>query len=416
MNFWQNKNEMKVLVICSKFQPEYSGSGFRAHSTYKRLKKKYRVEYDVLTNSIEYNDNLCYEYDGVSVTRVGRKLQTLKSKGYPARLINHFIYLLNFLYQGFITLKLLKSGNYDLIHTFGSSISVNIGALYAKYRNKALIREICNNGTDPEPFLPFNLRRIIKYNFTDKSKIVAISKRIWDFCRQAGVPEDRLWERPNPVNEFKFTTNGNDKSGLRKKFTKFTDGDIVMVDISKFSPGKNQIFLIEVMRHLEGKYKLLLVGPVVSDGPFYERDKEYFDRLIRKIKTENLDDRIQIITSFSDRVEEYIKLADVFVFPTLFEALGTPMLESIACGIPVVANKISGVTDYWINNGRSGFVCALEPAKFAECIREACLIGFETLKYESDKILEVASTKIVDEQYYKIMKALITTTSSNELQ
>ena len=97
---------------------------------------------------------------------------------------------------------------------------------------------------------------------------MAISKRIGDFCRLAGVPEDRLWERPNPVNEFKFTTNGNDKSGLRKKLTKFTDGDIVMVNTGKFSPGKNQIFLIEVMKHLEEKYNLLLIGPAVSDGDF----------------------------------------------------------------------------------------------------------------------------------------------------
>ncbi len=404
---------MKILVICSKYQPEYSGSGLRAHNTYQRLETKYNIQYYVLANSIEYNNNAIYKYDGVSVTRVGRRLHTLKSKGYLAKAINHFIYLFNFLYQGFITLRLLKSGNYDLIHTFGSSISVNIGALYAKYRNKALIREICNNGTHPEPLLPFNLHKIIKYKFNDKSKVVAISKRIGDFCRQAGVPENRLWERPNPVNEFKFTANGRDKSGLRKKLTRFKVADIVMVNIGKFSPGKNQIFLIKVMKHLEEKYKLLLVGPVVSDGPFYGRDKEYFDRLIRRIKTENLDDRIQVITGFSDRVEEYIKLADVFVFPTLFEALGTPMLESIVCGVPVVANKISGVTDYWINNGKSGFVCALEPAKFAECVREACLIGFDTLKYESDKILELASAKKVDEQYYKIMKALIMNISSS---
>jgi len=403
---------MKVLVISSKYQPEYSGSGLRAHNTYKRLKAKYNVEYNVLTNSVEYNDNTVYEYDGITVTRVGKKLQTLKNSGYLARLINHFIYFLNFLSQGFPTLKTLNSGNYDLVHTFGSSISVNVGILYAKCKNKALIREICNNGTHPMPFLPFKLNKIIKYKFNDKSIIVAISKRIGDFCREVGIPESRLWERPNPIDEFKFSNDGKDKLVLRKKHTRFSDSDIVLVNIGKFSPGKNQIFLIDVMKHLEEKYKLLLLGPIISDGPFYERDRRYFKELIEKIEIEKLGERVQVITDFSDRIEEYIKLADVFVFPTLFEALGTPMLESIACGVPVVANRISGVTDYWINNNRSGFVCELEPCKFAECVKKACVIEHNNLEEESKKILIAASTKVIDKQYFNIMTKLTGNTLS----
>ena len=37
---------MKVLVISSKYQPEYSGSGLRAHNTYIRLKKNYNINYE----------------------------------------------------------------------------------------------------------------------------------------------------------------------------------------------------------------------------------------------------------------------------------------------------------------------------------------------------------------------------------
>ena len=43
---------MKILVLSSKYHPEYSGSGFRAHSTYKRLKNKYKLDFDLITNSI----------------------------------------------------------------------------------------------------------------------------------------------------------------------------------------------------------------------------------------------------------------------------------------------------------------------------------------------------------------------------
>ena len=48
---------MKILLVSSKYHPEYSGSGLRAHNTYKRLKKNYKIEFNVLSNSIALNGN-----------------------------------------------------------------------------------------------------------------------------------------------------------------------------------------------------------------------------------------------------------------------------------------------------------------------------------------------------------------------
>jgi glycosyltransferase involved in cell wall biosynthesis len=398
---------MKVLVISSKFLPEYAGSALRAHNTYKRLKSKFNIDYDVIANSIEHTDNTRYQFEGVVITRLSRRLPQIQGNSIPAKLANHIIYLLNFIYQGFLTLRILKAGNYDLIHTFGSSISVNVGILYAKYKNKALLREICNHGAYPRPNLPLKLNKLLKYNFYPKSKVVAISKRVADLCRGDGIAEDNLWERPNPVDETKFSPTKGNKYSLRKKLTKFGDDALVLVDISKFMPRKNKIFLTEVMEHLDDKYKLLIFGPIISKGPLLKRDKKCFDDIIKSIEEKKLSNRVQVITGFAKAVEEYFKLADVFVFPTLADALGTPMLEAIACGIPVVASKIEGITDYWIENGKTGYVCELDPQKFAECIVKACQITEDTLKENSAAILEKASTEVIDQQYYNIMKNLV---------
>ena len=43
---------MKVLLVSSKYLPEYSGSGLRAHNLYKRLCRKFDIDYDVLCNSL----------------------------------------------------------------------------------------------------------------------------------------------------------------------------------------------------------------------------------------------------------------------------------------------------------------------------------------------------------------------------
>lgn len=397
---------MKILLLSSKYAPEYAGSALRAHNTYKRLKEKFGIEYDVLCNSIEHNNNSTYNYDGVVVTRLSGCLRAIQGNSYFSKIINHLIYLINFVYVGFLTWRIIKAGNYDLFHTFGSSISVNVAMLYAKNKNKALLREICNDGARPWPVLPLKLDKLFKYKFWRKSKVVAISKRVGDFCRHEGVAEKHLWERPNPVNEKKFKPSIEMKYELRRKLTKFGINDKVLVDISKFIPRKNKKFLVEVMKHLDDEYKLLIFGPIISSGPLFERDKKYYDELIDSIQKNHLSDRIQVVKGFSENIEQYFQLADVFVFPSLSDALGTPLLESIACGVPVVANLLKGITDYWIEPGKTGYYCELDPEIFAGLITKALSINSELLQSGSEAILRSASSEVIDQQYFDHMKTI----------
>ena len=71
---------MNILLVSSKYQPEYSGSGLRAHNTYKRLKKKYNVNYDILSNSILYHGNKEYKFDGVEITRISSPFKISSKK------------------------------------------------------------------------------------------------------------------------------------------------------------------------------------------------------------------------------------------------------------------------------------------------------------------------------------------------
>ncbi len=61
------------------------------------------------------------------------------------------------------------------------------------------------------------------------------------------------------------------------------------------------------------------------------------------------------LTPHSPRLIELYRQADVFVLPTQAEAFGIAALEAIACGVPVIATSVGGLTDI-VRHGVNGFL------------------------------------------------------------
>jgi glycosyltransferase involved in cell wall biosynthesis len=51
----------------------------------------------------------------------------------------------------------------------------------------------------------------------------------------------------------------------------------------------------------------------------------------------------------------YYSMADVFAFPSLYEAMGKVIVEAMACETPVVASRVGGIVEI-INDGVNGLL------------------------------------------------------------
>ena len=166
---------------------------------------------------------------------------------------------------------------------------------------------------------------------------------------------------------------------------------------------KNHIFILDILKKLPKKYKLFLGGPVECD-----EHRENFELVQNKIKELNLNERVTLNKGFIPNIDEHIKLCDVFLFPTWNEALGTPILEAQACGVPVVANLMPGSSDSLIKEGVGGYLVEkFDVEIWAEKIELALNINDETLRENSSNILKIASTKNIDEEYFKKINSII---------
>ncbi len=82
------------------------------------------------------------------------------------------------------------------------------------------------------------------------------------------------------------------------------------------------------------------------------------NELYRQIEVEGLTGRV-FLNGFTSSLSPFIKGADIFILPSLFEGMPNVVMEAMALGTPVIATSVNGVSELMENN-KSGII--VEPA------------------------------------------------------
>ncbi|MCS7234265.1 MAG: glycosyltransferase family 4 protein [Synergistetes bacterium] len=134
------------------------------------------------------------------------------------------------------------------------------------------------------------------------------------------------------------------------KWKDFQGGDSkrerILLFVGRLGEEKNLLFLLKVLYKVrELDWKALFVG----DGP----DRVF---LSKKVKELGLGDRISFTGMLSqDELKKLYKKAYIFIFSSLTETQGLVVLEAMASGLPVIALKALGVSDF-VHSGYTGFL------------------------------------------------------------
>lgn len=134
---------------------------------------------------------------------------------------------------------------------------------------------------------------------------------------------------PNGVDLDRFKYNDTWRDEIRSQLG-IEKNEVLIGNVGRFSPQKNQFYFIELAKRLEKKYKFLIVG-----------DGELKKSIQNKISEEKLDDRFRILPAKND-IEKYYSAMDIFAMPSIFEGLPIVGIEAQAEGlICILSTNIS---------------------------------------------------------------------------
>ena len=158
-----------------------------------------------------------------------------------------------------------------------------------------------------------------------------------DVVRILAVPQSRIttvYEAPAPI--FRPIEDGAMLARVRQKYRlphRF------ILSVGSLEPGKNRTRLIQAFHKLRRRgleHRLVIVG---GRAWKYEGDLELVERL-------GLSGEV-LFTGYvpAEELAALYNCAELFVFPSLYEGFGLPVLEAMACGVPVVTSNVSALPE-----------------------------------------------------------------------
>ena len=167
------------------------------------------------------------------------------------------------------------------------------------------------------------------------------------------------------------------------------------------NPLKGYRYVKEAVQILNDNPQLKDRIELVVMGAYYSKDENEFACKVNFLG--HLHDDYTMVLAYS--------AADVFVAPSIAEAMSNTVMEALSCGTPVVAFNVGGIPDM-VDSGINGFLCEPRSSEdLANGVVKLLSMDDEQIgKFQGNartKVLNNYTNKIVAKKYIKLYESLL---------
>jgi glycosyltransferase involved in cell wall biosynthesis len=196
-------------------------------------------------------------------------------------------------------------------------------------------------GTDINVFPAFRLiRPMIRWSLKRAAGIVAVSAALRETIIGLGIRSEKIKAIINGVDPNRFFVS--DRAAARTQLGIRQDAEVI-VSVGSLIPAKSHELLIRAVAQLRSKAGQKTRLYIVGEGPLMDQLKALIGEL-------HLREQAYLIGGQSNEMlHRWFNAADLSVLTSAREGMPNVVLESLACGTPVLATRVGGVPEVLVS-------------------------------------------------------------------
>ena len=251
---------------------------------------------------------------------------------------------------GWRLLQIIRSEQPDIVHVHSRRGADFWGAIAAvTLKIPAVVTRRVDNPESP---------MLARWKYRSYRGVITISEGIRKVMLREGVPPEKIACVRSAVDTARFRP-GCDLEWFQNEF-KFHPNNRIIGTIAQLIGRKGHRYLIAAAPAILAQFpeaRFLFLGK----GPLK-------DELYRACVSMNIADKV-VFAGFRKDIERIMPCLELVVHPALMEGLGVSLLQSAACGVPIIASKVGGIPEV-VRDNRNGYL--VEPAD-SHAIRMKCI-------------------------------------------
>lgn len=258
-----------------------------------------------------------------------------------ARTMTGLLYRLNYGYGIDKVSHIFDSGRYDLFHSpflplppkdliSGIPRVLTIYDLIFVNNPEFMTRELCEL-----------LQRVLESIDIERDWVACISEFTkLEFCEHTGMAAERVVVTPLAAPDWFRVVEDEDEIAAAAQRYGIPEGHYFLA-VATFQPRKNLAHLIRSFFKLLAEHPDLPVSLVLVGTPSWEYEATFAEAASSAFKS-----RV-IFTGYApdQDLSALYSGARAFVFPSLYEGFGLPVLEAMQCGTPVIASNTTALPE-----------------------------------------------------------------------